>query len=250
MRYIAFAFAIVLTSCATTGSQTIVNFDQGRYEGTAAGLAKLTSQGNLEAQTDLGYLYQYGITVPENEGRALQLFQQAAAQGYSRGLTLEGVLYVSGSVIPHDYPLAINLFKTAAAAGDLQAQENLARMYSEGLGVEKDDSRMLALDAQSAWSKDSLWVGYERAIYGCIERHKFYPRTAVQEHLTGLVHISFSIDRRIAIDVRVVRSSGYPELDAGLVMAAESCVFPYPPPGILPPKGFQISGYFSMNGKR
>lgn len=240
---IAFLF---LTSCATSATDGITHFDSGDYRDAVRGLVVLADHDNSEAQTDLGYLDQYGIGVLKDEGQAMRLFQRATAHGYPRGQTLEGVLYVSGTVIPHNYPEAVKLFQNAAAAGDRNAQYDLAYMYAHGLGVTKDEAITRQFELKAAISKDPEWINYMHAIYGCIDKYKYYPRSAAREHRTGKVTISFSIDRRIAINVQVVDSSGSPDLDAGLVGATESCIFPDPPPGILLPDSFRISEMFQM----
>lgn len=44
---------------------------------------KEANAGDADAQYNLAYIYENGLGVPKNEAKALELYQQAADQGYS-----------------------------------------------------------------------------------------------------------------------------------------------------------------------
>jgi len=247
LTYIALLITFV-AACTKPFSDAPNRFAQGDYRGSVRGLIVLADQGNPEAQVDLGYLHQYGIgaAMLQDEAKALHLFQKAEAQGYAPAKNFEGVLYVTGSATPHDYSRAVSLFEAGVAAGDPLAKLNLATMYGVGWGVPQDAAKEKALRAELAGFRYPAWDRYALGIRGCIENNRFYPREAAQEHRSGVARVSFSIDRLIATDVHIVKSSGSPDLDTALVQTVESCVFPYPPPGIIPPGTFQLDENFSM----
>ena len=236
-----------ITACFMPPSASVNQFDQGDYIHSAKGLMVLADEGNPQAQTYLGYLYQYGIgALQQDESKALQLFQQAAARGYAPAQNYEGVLYATASSIPHDYPRAVNLFQAAIAAGDQIAKANLAAMYVSGWGVPQDRAKAQALDGEIAGLRYAPMDRYALGIRGCVDDMKFYPREAVQQHLTGIATVAFTIDRRIATNVHIVKSSGSPALDAGLVQTVEACIFPSPPPGMISPAIFQVAENFNL----
>lgn len=241
-------FIVFIAACTKPFSDAPNRFAQGDYRGSVRGLIVLADQGDPEAQVDLGYLHQYGIgaAMPQDEAKALHLFQKAEAQGYAPAKNFEGVLYVTGSATPHDYSRAVSLFEAGVAAGDPLAKWDLADMYAAGLGVPQDPAKSKALFAELAGFHYPAWERYTLGIRACVESNRFYPREAAQQRRGGIATVSFSIDRLIATDVHIVKSSGSPDLDTALVQTVESCIFPYPPPGIIPPKNFQLGENFSM----
>jgi protein TonB len=67
-----------------------------------------------------------------------------------------------------------------------------------------------------------------------LNRHKRYPRSSQSRREEGLAQVEFSIDPRgNVLSARVVRSSGFPELDqAALDMISRASPVPAPPPEI------------------
>lgn len=236
-----------IAACGIPASTSVSQFDQGDYVRSAKGLRALADEGNPQAQAYLGYLYQYGIgSEPQDEAKALQLFQQAAAQGYSPARNFEGVLYVIGSATPHDYSRAVSLFEASAATGDPLAKANLAIMYDAGWGVPQDTAMGKKLRDEIGQFQYPPMDRYAHAIRGCVEQMKFYPRSAAEQRHSGIATVGFAIDRRIAMDVHIVKSSGSPDLDSALVQTVEACMFPYPPPGLIPPGNFIVAEDFSL----
>ncbi len=67
-----------------------------------------------------------------------------------------------------------------------------------------------------------------------IERHKAYPRAARERGETGVARLAFSIDREgHVLSSTIVKSSGFPELDAETIATVRRAQpFPPPPPGL------------------
>ena len=96
------------------------------------------AQGNLEAQRLLGFVYGTGRGVPKDDKEALKWFQLAAAQGDATAQNKLGELYTKGGDVPRDYGEAVKWFRLAAEQGHEDAQNNLGLMYQRGQGVPQD----------------------------------------------------------------------------------------------------------------
>jgi len=79
------------------------------------------ASGNPRAQTTLGYLYEYGRSVPQNYVTAVDWYQAAAEQGDANGQYLLGLMYEKGHGVPQSETLAymwLNLATAHAAPRD------------------------------------------------------------------------------------------------------------------------------------
>ena len=143
----------------------------------AARLEALADAGNAEARYHLGMLYNNGIGVAQDNGRALALFQAAAAAGDPLAAYKVGCYHAGqfGVVAPdegqalhykliaaeagyslaqldvanlytgrEDYAHALPWYEVAARQGEAQALYNLAVFYKDGLGVARAPARTYA----------------------------------------------------------------------------------------------------------
>ncbi len=96
------------------------------------------AQGNAQAQTHVGWLYEKGEGVSQNYAEALRWYHLAAAQGNANAQDNIGALYVNGQGVPRDYAEALHWLRLAAAQGYAQAQKNIGVLYRKGEGVAQD----------------------------------------------------------------------------------------------------------------
>jgi hypothetical protein len=75
-------------------------------------------QGDSEAQTQAGELYERGIGALPDYASAAKWYQLAADQGYSRAVVNLGSLYERGLGVPHDPARAAALFRQASGFHD------------------------------------------------------------------------------------------------------------------------------------
>src|SRR5450756_1554132 len=66
----------------------------------------LAKQGNADAQTELGVMYDNGQGVTQDYKEAVKWFQLAANQGNAEAQANLGVKYDKGQGVPQDYALA------------------------------------------------------------------------------------------------------------------------------------------------
>lgn len=101
----------------------------------------------------------------------------------------------------------------------------------EGAGVGAGAARPdVAPPGPSAGDLRRARQGYVRALGELLRAEARYPRAARREGLQGRVELALRVGRdgRL-LDVRVVRSSGYPELDDAAIEAARRITPPAPP---------------------
>ena len=139
--------------------------------------------GDTDCMIDLGNLYFEGEDLDQDNDKALQLYEAAAAKGdalgaYNAGLVYEAdgenltraldwyrraaeagdeggmykvaQAYQLGRGVTADASLAVAWMKRAADAGSLEAMNDLGSYYSEGSGVPVDEARALMLYMHAA----------------------------------------------------------------------------------------------------
>jgi len=63
---------------------------------------KVAEQGNSRAQTNLGWMYEYGKGVKQDDVKAAKWYRKAAEQGYARAQHNLGVMYFTGKSVKQD----------------------------------------------------------------------------------------------------------------------------------------------------
>lgn len=116
-----------------------------------------------EAQSSLGLAYRNGAGVPKDLDAAMDWLQRAAGQDYLPAIHLVGTIYENGGLggAGPDYAKAAAWYLRAAQAGSALAQNSLAGLYDDGLGVANDKSEAvrwlrLAADQGLAAAQTSL----------------------------------------------------------------------------------------------
>ena len=98
-------------------------------------LEAAANEGYAAAHDTLGKLYFFGADdVPVDYARAAHWYQEPAESGDAYAQYLLGYCFSNTK----DFKAALRWFLLAANQGDVKAQSQLAWMYYEGLGVDKD----------------------------------------------------------------------------------------------------------------
>jgi hypothetical protein len=112
---------------------------------------QFTDQGSAAEQYNLGLRYEKGEgSVPKDLGKAAELYQKAADQGYADARFRLGRLYHRGEGVPKDLGKAAELYQKAADQGNALAQNNLGLLYDRGEGVPKDLGKAAELYQKAA----------------------------------------------------------------------------------------------------
>ena len=120
-------------------------YDKGDYATALAEFLPLAERGDAIAQLRLGYMYEFGRGVPQNDKEAIRWFCAAAEQGNENAQFTLGFLYEVGIYevgigrgVRQDYKEAVRWYGMAAEQGNASAQFFLGCMYEEGWGVAQD----------------------------------------------------------------------------------------------------------------
>ena len=123
---------LILTTLLAFQSAAASEFDE---------MKALADKGDAYAQNNLGFMYDNGRGVPENDAEAVKWFKKAAAQGRADAQYNLGVMYDNGSGVPENDAEAVKWYRKAADQGLAAAQSNLGYMYYSGDGVPENNIR-------------------------------------------------------------------------------------------------------------
>jgi len=98
----------------------------------------LAEQGNADAQSSLGVMYEKGLGVSQDIKTAMKWYRLAAKQGNANAQFNLGTMYENGLGVSQDYKTAMKWYRLAAKQGNANAQYNLGVMYNVGKGVSQD----------------------------------------------------------------------------------------------------------------
>lgn len=121
--------ALILFSAITAVSaadfmQGVEAYTRGDYPAALAEFNTLAEQGHLDAQNNLGVMYNTGKGVKQDNAAAARWYRQAAERGHRDAQSNLAALYVTGKGVPQDYVLAYAWFNQAAQQGDESARQN------------------------------------------------------------------------------------------------------------------------------
>merc|ERR1712072_950512 len=104
-------------------------------------MTKAADQGMPNAVSKLALFYYHGYGTEQDSRRALELAELAAEGSVAEALGLLGMMHMLGDEeqnIPQKTDRAYHFSSKGALLGDGLAQRTLAKLYSEGLGCEKN----------------------------------------------------------------------------------------------------------------
>lgn len=87
---------------------------------------------------------------------ALNVWLPQAQEGDKEAQTYVGEIYEKGLGLPPDYGVAIAWYRQAAAQGHTRAQINLGYLYEKGLGIEKDPTQALYWYRQASGLQEAM----------------------------------------------------------------------------------------------
>jgi uncharacterized protein len=146
--------AVAFSSARDALRTGVRDYNAGDKVGAARALEFAATQGHALALWKLGRMYAEGDGVPHDDLKAFEYFSRVAKENADEGpdsanatvissaFVALGTYYldgIKGSYVKPDVARAHEMFHYAASYfGDPNAQYNLARLYLDGTGVEKD----------------------------------------------------------------------------------------------------------------
>ena len=119
--------AITLSSTAFGDDfdDALAAYNKGDYKTSIKLWRTLAEQGDATAQYNLGFMYDEGEGVPEDDKQAVKWYRLAAEQGHHAKAQYNlGVMYANGHGVPEDIVLAYMWWNLAAANGIENASKN------------------------------------------------------------------------------------------------------------------------------
>ncbi|MCO5066527.1 MAG: caspase family protein [Rhizobiaceae bacterium] len=113
----------------------------GRGEEAAVLNEAAMKAGYIAAFHNMGNLYRKGLGVPEDIGKAFELYLYAAEKGHPEDQSNVGYMYMRGEGVAKDYEKARFWLEKAAAQNWATAYDKLGLLYLNGWGVKKDPER-------------------------------------------------------------------------------------------------------------
>lgn len=112
---------------------------QGDYTTAIALWQPLAESGHVDAQFNLGLIYDHGAGVPRDLEKAARWFLLAAESGDRTAQSFMGEMFAKGHGVEKDLQRAAEWYEKAALQGDAMSQYNLGILYASGKGVPLDD---------------------------------------------------------------------------------------------------------------
>ena len=150
---------ISFPSWAADFKKGVFAYESGDYETALREWVPLAEQGDINAQTNLGFMYSEGQGVPQDYNTAVKWYTLAAEQGGMDAQTSLGWMYKMGDGVPQDYKTAAKWYTLAAEQGFEMAQFFLGLIYLNGYGILQD------LVYAHMWLNIAAYNGYEAAAF-------------------------------------------------------------------------------------
>ena len=120
---------LVPTSASADFATGLAAYERGDYKTAFEEFKRLAQQGYAGAQTNLGFMYDHGLGVPQDYAKALKWYRKAAQQGNAEAQNSLGRMYGIGLGVALNYVLALMWCNLAASrsAGESREQSSKAR---------------------------------------------------------------------------------------------------------------------------
>jgi TPR repeat protein len=104
---------------------------KGDYQAAFDEWLPLAELGDVEAQYNLGVMYDEGTSVEQDFGKAAEWYRKAADQGFMEAQYNLGMMYYHGQGVRRDHEEAARWLQLAADHGDSEAAELLQRIRKQ-----------------------------------------------------------------------------------------------------------------------
>lgn len=115
----------------------------------------LADKGDAKAQARLGFMYQVGSGVAQDDEEGMKWYRLAAEQGHAGAQFNLGFSYANGHGVELNYGESVKWLRRAAEQGHGEAQTNLALRYLNGEGVARDRKRAMDWFRKAAEQEDA-----------------------------------------------------------------------------------------------
>ncbi len=136
---LAAALFLVAASPVRAGyEEGLAAYKRGDFITAVSEFLPLAQEGDVRAQSNLGYLYEKGKGVPQDHVEAVSWYKKAADNGDAKAQFNLAIMYFNGDGVLRNYRQAATWFRKAADQGHTKAQYSLGSMASTGRGILTD----------------------------------------------------------------------------------------------------------------
>lgn len=131
-------------------------YQKGDYQTALKLWRPLAEQGDAEAQRSLGWMYDAGHGVPEDEIQATRWYLKSAEQGNARAQNRLGMTYIYGrKPTADDVAVGLSWLEKAAYQGNVDSQRQLGELHEfADFGIPRDHAQSLAWFRMAAKQDD------------------------------------------------------------------------------------------------
>jgi len=108
------------------------------YAGAARMFLRLAEKGDAKSQLQIGYQYEHGEGLKENQQEAVKWFTKAADQGNAAAQSNLGGMYEDGKGVKENWGEAAKWYRKSAEQGNANGQFRLGRAFQFGIGVSQN----------------------------------------------------------------------------------------------------------------
>jgi hypothetical protein len=159
-----------VVSAETAASLCNRLFDEASYNDAVTPCSSAAEEGDLNAQTILGELYDHSNGVAVDASQSARWWEKAAAKGHLPAQNLLALKYYYGGTVfgpekgwEQNYSKAMEIWRSSAEQGEPTSQFMLGEMYKLGQGVPRNP------ETAYAWFMLSSQGGYKLATDGAME---------------------------------------------------------------------------------
>lgn len=138
--------------------EALTSSQHSKLTDSVSSIQETAKMGNPNAQAFLGWMYEKGYQIKQNDELAVQWYKKAALQSDTFAQNNLGKMYQKGWGVQKSEQQAMHWFSQAAEQGYAEAQYNLARIYQKG-------SHEQNIEQIEKWLNKAAKQGYQRAQY-------------------------------------------------------------------------------------
>jgi len=147
MKKLTLATLLIFSCASAWGAdfdKGVFAYQSGNYKAALAEWRPLAQGGSARAQNFLGFMYDNGEGVLEDDLEAVKWYRLAAEQGSAKAQYGLGVMFANGEGVAQSNAYAHMWWNISAANGDGKARENKAIIASQMTAQELASAKTLA----------------------------------------------------------------------------------------------------------
>jgi hypothetical protein len=188
--------------------EAVASYNAGEYANALAKFQDLAGRGNTAAMGWLGWLYEQGQGVSQDEKEAARWYHYCAKKGDAYCQLALGRALAHGRGIAQDPARAVEWYRRSAEQGWAEAQVTLGDAYESGDGVEQDYGEAVrwyraAAEQNHAGAQYALGVMYERGNgvdKDLAQAAAWYRKAAEQGHADAQNNLGYAYEHGNGVD--------------------------------------------------